>query len=561
MSIVKFYDDDEYDDYDSSYVFSDDSDCSDDAGITSESELEQEEDIDHVQYLTNVINSTNVKNIVDDLVSDVMIKVVDKEEERQRENYEKRWVANLDMDTVDKYKDEVRNIRKANQEKIPTLLRIVKSNMPFNDKCNAVEKLEIYENLQDYTSTKLAWKHQLNELIERYNDSQPDEDFDKQEKYLRNYFHSKVPIKYQALRKKGLHDKDKALLIERCHKLEQSSTDSSDYSKLYEWIQWALCIPTEAKPIVTSSTNLEHFLHNVHLNLDRYVYGLNDVKERIMCIVAKKITNPEATDLSLGLVGPKGTGKTSIVRAISKALNLPFEQISLGGCSDASLLEGHDYTYVGAQPGLIVKSLKKMKCNNGILFFDEFDKLCKTEHGKEVSWSLLHITDATQNNDFRDKYIGEISIDLSKLWFVYSMNTIDNVDPILLDRLNVIHIPDYNMNDKVRIGLDYMLPEIVRSVGLTRDDIWMGQDSMRYLVGKSQEHGVRQLKRNIGNIIGRINLLRLRRQQPETAEEPQRKKRKLNNNCDLPIEITKDIIDKLYVEPKTTSIAPSHLYI
>src|SRR5581483_10743217 len=107
---------------------------------------------------------------------------------------------------------------------------------------------------------------------------------------------------------------------------------------------------------------------------------------------------------------------------LAKALDIPFVQISMGGCRDSSFLDGHSYTYEGSQPGILVKSLCRMGSKNGIIYFDEIDKLEETAHGREVMWTLLHIWDPTQNMEFRDKYLDELTVDLSHIWFMFSMN-------------------------------------------------------------------------------------------------------------------------------------------
>lgn len=533
-----------------------------DLDLSEEAEEAISEDI--VNFLeatiTRAINSDHLKEVVDDLVSDFISQAA-VEYEMENKVYEKRWKVGLNRKTIRKYQERVNQIRDTNKKKIPTMLRIMEAPMPFEEQCQAVEKLEVYEHLPPHSVTKLAWRRELNKLIGRYSQMGIDQyQIDRlleQDKKIKKAFRSQIPLRIQILEKRT-SDENKALILEKYYRLQEISAESSEHGKLREWMDWALSVPSESKTclptVLDGPTVIESFLFKVRRKLDSQVFGLENVKEQILCIVTKKITNPNATDLSLGLVGSMGTGKTTIVRALGKALGLPFEQISLGGCRDSSYLDGHSYTYEGAQPGAIVQCLKKMKYNNGILFFDEFDKLGNTERGKEVSWGLLHVTDSTQNHEFKDKYLGEIKIDLSKMWFMYSLNCLKNVDRILLDRLHVIRIPDYGLDDKVRIGLEYMLPLALQGVGMRTGDVIMNQEQMRYLISKSKtkEKGVRQLKRNIESIVYRLNILRLKHE--GSARPKKRQRTQIDLSFDtipdftIPIEITSSVIDSLFYE-------------
>jgi ATP-dependent Lon protease len=260
--------------------------------------------------------------------------------------------------------------------------------------------------------------------------------------------------------------------------------------------------------------------------MDKKMFGMDAVKEQILITFFDMITHPESSGHAMGIVGAPGTGKTELVRALSEALSLPFEQISLGGINDASFIDGSSIVWECSQPGIIVKKLIKMGHKNGILFFDEIDKLAGTEHGKEVSNVLLHITDFTQNNKFTDKYLGELDIDLSHVFFVFSMNDASLLDPILKDRIPLIYTPGYSLDQKVKIVQNYILPEELSTREFSKDDITIPDAVVQYIISKhhiERQEGVRELKELISDLVKKINLQRM-------CGKPPAKKRKPNVN-------------------------------
>jgi ATP-dependent Lon protease len=199
------------------------------------------------------------------------------------------------------------------------------------------------------------------------------------------------------------------------------------------------------------------------------------------------------------------THNTMIAKILAKIMDYPFEQISLGGVNSSEFLKGHDYTYVGSQPGEMVKCLKQMKYKNGILFFDEFEKI----KDSELISSLLHITDPVQNSEFKDNYLGEITIDLSYLWFIYSMNALPK-DDALSDRMFYIELEGYSHKDKAEIIKRYLFPKLLKNVDLNRTDISMSKEATKYFIEKicsKFDKGVRTIEKNIFDIINKIIFL------------------------------------------------------
>ena len=252
------------------------------------------------------------------------------------------------------------------------------------------------------------------------------------------------------------------------------------------------------------------------------VYGLNNAKEEIMLYVLKRLYDgykkndigsiehiESKTSLGgqiLAIEGPPGVGKTYLLKHLATSLNIPFESIPLGGCKDASFLDGHGYTYEGSLPGRIVQSLKNLECNNGIIYFDEIDKLSGTQHGQEVSSLMLHILDPSQNKEFYDKYIGDIPIDLSKIFFVLSINNRENIDPVLRQRLFIIKIPAPSLQDKIEIAVQCMIPLMEKEFEFKKGDIIIPKNTLSYIVQNkaNDEKGVRNFKHLLISIYKRL---------------------------------------------------------
>ena len=198
---------------------------------------------------------------------------------------------------------------------------------------------------------------------------------------------------------------------------------------------------SEYRYINIHSSMISSYLSNARYTMDNVIYGQNETKDVIIQIISKMISNPNRCGNVFAVHGPPGVGKTTIIKeGMSKALNLPFAFISLGGATDSSYLDGHGYTYEGSIPGKIVDVITKVKCMNPIFYFDELDKISKTSKGEEIANLLIHLTDLSQNTLFQDKYLGNVSSDLSKSIFVFSFNDITRVNPILLDRMNLIYV-------------------------------------------------------------------------------------------------------------------------
>ena len=255
------------------------------------------------------------------------------------------------------------------------------------------------------------------------------------------------------------------------------------------------------------------YLNNIDTVLDEAVYGQQEAKIQIKRVIAQWI-NGESTGYCFGFEGSPGVGKTSLAKkGICNCLkdedgtSRPFAFVALGGSTNGSYLEGHGYTYVKSKWGKIADILMESGCMNPIIYIDELDKVSKTEHGKELIGILTHLTDSTQNDEFMDKYYDGIKLDLSKVLFIFSYNDYNLIDPILADRIHRVRFNNLDVKDKIKIVNDYLMPELLKTVGFDSTDVSIQNDVIEYIIKNyTYEAGVRKLKEKLFEIIREINL-------------------------------------------------------
>lgn len=276
-------------------------------------------------------------------------------------------------------------------------------------------------------------------------------------------------------------------------RLRRMNPMAPDYGVQHNYLQLLLDLPW-------SDFTKDNFdLKNARKILDQDHFGLEKVKERILEYLAVLKLKGNMKSPILCLYGPPGVGKTSLGKSIAKALGRKYARIALGGLHDESEIRGHRRTYIGAMPGRIIQNLKKVKSNNPVFVLDEVDKISRDFRG-DPSSALLEVLDPEQNNTFHDNFV-EIEYDLSNVMFIATANSLDTIQPALLDRMEIIEINGYTLEEKVQIAKKYLLPKQLENHGLTVSDLKMDDKAIEKIIDQyTRESGVRGLDKQIAQL-------------------------------------------------------------
>ncbi len=303
---------------------------------------------------------------------------------------------------------------------------------------------------------------------------------------------------------------NKSYLLQLYDNFIKLDNSTSEYFKYKIFFDTIIQIPFNTiNNIKIPNNDINEYLLQSKQILNDNIFGHIKTKECIIQTIGQYITNPNTIGNIIGLHGPPGTGKTTFVKNISTILQRPVEIINLSGAQDVSYLEGHGFTYEGSKYGKILHTLIKHQTMNPIIFFDEVDKISKTEKGAELENLLINIVDITQNNTFSDKYFQEISIDLSKILFIFSYNFSEDINPVLKDRIYEINVDGYSYDEKIMLCQDYLIPNILKSFSFEKNDITFMDSAVKYIIDKysNKDSGVRNLIKIIKNIISKVHII------------------------------------------------------
>lgn len=559
----------------------DESECN----LTPREKLDRKSKNDAFKKIKDELNldSTNIQDIINKVATDVLKSFGLKEESKDEENdnltrfnnykdlvysgdfFQKRENDSCESELSDEQlqiiNKEFEDIR--SKQSIPDILDVVNLDIPLETKRVLLEKICLLENVEP---PSLSWV-EYNSLVKSIN-SEIQECLCPQNihlKLLENDLKSRLNVN-DSLKTKILNSEmsfNNKLIAYKKYASIENILNSEDSIKQKTWLDALLTVPfNKFKGIDLDECNSKNIISNVRNVLDSKLSFLEKPKDQIINIVSQLIKNPHSNVNSIGLFGERGLGKSEISKSIADALGRPFKMICLGGSNDSSTLNGHDYTYVGSQPGKIVELLIESQCMNPVILLDELDKISDTERGKEIIGTLIHLTDSTINNNYsNDKYFSGIEFDLSKVLFIFTYNDASKLDPILADRIYKININNYTIKEKIEIVKKHIIPDVLKRFNYTSLHFDFNEDVIQHIVNLNpSDIGMRNIKAKIHTIVSRLNTLLLSNE----SDVKLNYKKLYSKYNSLPISLQKDDVNILLEDSPNKQIestVPFGMYI
>lgn len=475
---------------------------------------------------------------------------------------DERWKVGIDDEKLEKLEPQLKAIRKMIEEEKPTISKILQSKLMSSEEKEALHIYDILENTEPYTWEHLHTRNELLKIIRggEAGDETKDilEKYEKEEKKLQKNAGNPVSRLKKKILSLNASDLVKTRIYELYLQMEALPHSSDQKASLRSKILWATSLPH--RNIVLPEVRLKNativekarYCQQVYTTLDSKLYGMKEVKERLICILNNRLNNPQSKSM-LALEGVPGVGKTAVAKALAESVGLPFEKIALGGLEDPGMLTGQDNSWIGSSPSILLQILKRMQCCNGIVLFDEVDKLSTSSRGKAVQNVLLHITDYTQNKEFQDSYLYEFPHDLSQIWFVFAMNDRKIIEPVLRDRLDIVKLETYTHEEKIAIINLHILPNTVADVGLAKDSIVITEQACNTLLSllepQLRDTGLRAIEKELHHIVSKINLYST----IKSGDNTMKLTYKLPKFNGFPHKITSSEIHDLWSKPKLNS--------
>ncbi len=484
------------------------------------------------------------------------------------EDRKKKLKETLSKEEIKDLNEQLQKIKSFYNNNSPSVIDILKMNVSMEQKQKLLEKVHCLVNSEVLTP---EYNSNLKFLTSNISSENDPELMKLEEQILKSSLNNGFADSYRTkILKSKMSFENKVIAYKKLEIMETyEETDTSEYAKYKAWMDALLSVPFGVynESGITQESSLEdiqQYIKTVRNTLDRKLSFLEKPKDQIINIVTQMIRNPDVNINAIGLHGPAGVGKTSIVASIAEALGRPYATISLGGESDASSLTGHGFTYVGSGNGRLIDILKNTKTMNPIVLIDELDKVSETHHGKEIIGTLIHLTDSTTNNKYNyDKYFAGVEFDLSKVLFVFTYNDPSKVDKILADRLFKIKVDNYNFKEKMEITTKHIIPYMLDKFKFKRDDIMFSEEAIKYLVSSSNKaEGMRDVKTKIKIILSRLNTLLLTNEEDNIINLKYKKLYPYYKT--LPVTIPDNHIDTLLdesISSEKSDEPPPHMYI
>lgn len=425
-------------------------------------------------------------------------------------------------DYIREYFQEVSNVQMAPPKELQDNLLlylnfiIVTSPFSYEDRLEMLLASDMYRRAEMVMAAMEKVKQHIEFRKEIFNKASSELEREQRDHFLRaqirtiqNEMGEGEENEINALMERGArinwNDDMKALFSKEVAKLRRFNPTTPDYALQFTYIDTLLNLPWDN--IAEEEIDLER----LESDLEREHYGMKKIKERIMEHIAVLKLRGDMRSPILCLYGPPGVGKTSLCKSIADSIRRDYSRISLGGLHDETQLRGHRRTYIGALPGRIITALSKLKTNNPVFVLDEIDKI-GNDHRGDPAQALLEILDPEQNHKFHDNYL-DVDYDLSKIFFIATANNLSTISAPLLDRMELIEISGYLLEEKVEIAKRHLIPKLIESHGFKKNEIKFSDEAIKLMIESyTRESGVRKLEKTIAAVLRKVAVKKARNQ-------------------------------------------------